>query len=77
MPEGPDGEPGTLYRLERRPVTLGVSSVNEVSITEGVEAGELVVVGNLSLLRDGLLVMREPEAEEPPPPDAGEQGPAP
>ena len=77
VPEGPGGAPGILYRLERRPVTLGVSSVNEVSITEGVAAGELVVVGNLSLLRDGLLVIEEPDAEEPPPPAAGEQGPAP
>lgn len=53
---------GDLYRLERREVTLGVSSVNEVEVTTGVAAGELVVVGNLSLLRAGLLVMAEPDA---------------
>lgn len=76
-PDAPDGAAAILYRLERRAVTLGVSSVNEVSITEGVEAGELVVVGNLSLLRDGLLVIQEPDAEEPPPPDPEEPGPAP
>ena len=28
---------------------------------EGVEPGELVVVGNLALLRDGLSVMVEPD----------------
>lgn len=76
-PDGPEEAAANLYRLERRAVTLGVSSVNEVSITEGVEAGELVVVGNLSLLRDGLLVIQEPDAEEPPPPDPEEPGPAP
>lgn len=69
---------GDLYRLERREVTLGVSSVNEVEIAAGVETGELVVVGNLSLLRDGLLVMEEPDAdEEPAAPASEEQDPAP
>ena len=69
---------GDLYRLERREVTLGVSSVNEVEVTAGVETGELVVVGNLSLLRDGLLVMDEPEADaEPAAPATEEQDPAP
>lgn len=73
---------GALYRLQRRDVTLGVSSVNEVEITAGLEAGELVVVGNLSLLRDGLLVMQEPAAEpgadpEAAPPPGEEQDPAP
>ena len=67
---------GDLYRLQRREVTLGVSSVNEVEITTGVETGELVVVGNLSLLRDGLLVMDEPD-EEPAASATEEQDPAP
>ncbi len=48
-----------LYRLERREVELGSSSVSDVEVTAGVEEGELVVVGNLSLLRDGLLVTLE------------------
>ena len=54
---GDDG----LYRLERRAVKLGASSIDEVEVSEGVEEGELVVVGNLSLLRDDLLVTREEE----------------
>ena len=57
----PTGEDDGLYRLERRAVKLGASSIDEVEVSEGVETGELVVVGNLSLLRDGLLVTRELE----------------
>ena len=53
------GSAPRLYRLERREVELGASSVSDVEVTAGVEEGELVVVGNLSLLRDGLLVTRE------------------
>jgi len=59
----PTDEDDGLYRLERRAVKLGASSIDEVEVSEGVEEGELVVVGSLSLLRDDLLVTRE---EEPP-----------
>ena len=59
----PTGEDDGLYRLQRRAVKLGASSIDEVEVSEGVEEDELVVVGNLSLLRDDLLVTRE---EEPP-----------
>ena len=52
-----------LYRLQRRDVKLGASSVTEVEVTDGVKEGELVAVGNLSLLRDGLLVTREAEED--------------
>ena len=56
------------YRLQRREVALGASSVSDVEVTAGVREGELVVVGNLSLLRDGLLVTRDsgesPDREE-------------
>ena len=38
---------------------LGSSSVSDVEVVSGVEEGELVVVGSLSLLRDGLLVTLE------------------
>ena len=55
---GAGSAPG-LYRLQRREVDLGASSVSDVEVTAGVEEGELVVVGNLSLLRDGLLVTRD------------------
>ncbi len=37
----------------RRPVTLGVRTPGFVEVTEGVEAGELVVVGGLERLQDG------------------------
>ena len=59
-----DDETAGLYRLERREVELGASSVSDVEVTSGVEEGELVVVGSLSLLRDGLLVTLE--RDEPP-----------
>ena len=55
---GAGSAPG-LYRLQRREVELGASSVSDVEVTAGVKEGELVVVGNLSLLRDGLLVTRD------------------
>ena len=59
VPMGLDASP---HRLELRPVELGLSSVNEVEITAGVEPGELVVVSSLSLLRDGLTVTLEPDS---------------
>ena len=73
-----EGEEGR-YVLERREVQIGVSTPSQVEVKEGVEPGELVVVGNLALLRDGLSVMVEPEAEPPAmdtgaAPDGGEPG---
>ena len=59
----PDDDIGAVHRLERRDVELGASSVSDVEVIGGVEEGELVVVGSLSLLRDGLQVILE--AEEP------------
>ena len=47
-----------------------MSTPSQVEVKEGVEPGDLVVVGNLALLRDGLAVMVEPEAE-PPVPEIG------
>ena len=64
---GPIEGEESLYRLERREVKIGVSTPSQVEVTDGVEVGELVVVGNLSLLRDGLSVMVR---EEPPEEDA-------
>ncbi len=55
------GEPGGLYRLQRRDVRLGASSVSDVEVIAGVAEGELVVVGSLALLRDGLQVTLEGE----------------
>lgn len=59
-----EGEEGQ-YVLERREVDIGVSTPSQVEVKEGIEPGELIVVGNLSLLRDGLSVMVEREAEPP------------
>ena len=64
--EGEDGR----YVLERRDVQIGVSTPSQVEVKQGVEPGELVVVGNLALLRDGLSVMVEPEAGPPAPDEA-------
>ena len=67
--EGEDGQ----YVLERREVEIGVSTPSQVEVNEGVKPGDLVVVGNLALLRDGLSVMVEQEAE----PHAAEIGTVP
>lgn len=61
-----EGEEGQ-YVLERREVEIGVSTPSQVEVKEGIEPGEMVVVGNLALLRDGLSVMVEQEAEPPAP----------
>ena len=70
----PTEEDDGLYRLERRTVRLGASSIDEVEVSEGVAQDELVVVGNLSLLREALLVTREEdipddESDQPSEPD--------
>ena len=71
----PVAEDADLHRLERRDVKLGASSVNEVEVTAGLEPGELVVVGNLSLLRDGLTVTLEQLQDgEPADPEPGGEG---
>ena len=59
-----EGESGQ-YVLERRDVDVGVSTPSQVEVKDGIEPGELVVVGNLALLRDGLSVMVEQETEPP------------
>ena len=69
------GSAPRLYRLERREVELGASSVSDVEVTAGVEEGELVVVGSLSLLRDGLLVTLDAD-ESTDAEDAAEGGPS-
>ncbi len=58
-----DGEDGR-YLLERREVRIGVSTPTQVEVTRGIEPGELVVVGNLALLRDGLSVMTGAETPD-------------
>lgn len=62
----PVEEEDVAYVLERREVELGVSTPNQVEVKEGIKPGDLVVVGNLVLLRDGLSVMakREPRKEQ-------------
>lgn len=50
-----DGE-GGRYLLDRREVRTGASTPTQIEVTDGIEPGELVVIGNLALLRDGLSV---------------------
>ena len=60
-----DGQDGR-YLLERREVLIGASTPTQVEVSGGIEPGELVVVGNLALLRDGLSVTTGPEPPETP-----------
>lgn len=68
-----DGD-GGRYRLERREVRIGTSTPTQIEVTEGIEPGELVVVGNLTLLRDGLSVTA---GEETPPQEGASTEPEP
>jgi RND family efflux transporter MFP subunit len=43
-------------RIEMRTVRLGLESADRVVVTDGVQAGELVVVGNRAQLKPGALV---------------------
>ena len=60
-----DGQDGR-YLLERREVLIGASTPTQVEVNVGIESGELVVVGNLALLRDGLSVTTGAETPETP-----------
>ena len=65
--EGQDGR----FLLERREVRIGASTPTQVEANSGIEPGELVVVGNLALLRDGLSVTVAPEGPGPAEPESG------
>ena len=43
----------TNHEVELRPVKLGIEGPDKYEITEGLSEGELVVLGNHSLLRPG------------------------
>jgi RND family efflux transporter MFP subunit len=43
-------------RVEVRPVTLGIESRSRIEIVSGLSAGDQVVVGNTSQLREGQVV---------------------
>jgi RND family efflux transporter MFP subunit len=47
------------YRLDRRRINLGLVTVNQVEVTEGLSEGELVAAGNFSRLREDMIVGRE------------------
>ncbi|NBC29940.1 MAG: efflux RND transporter periplasmic adaptor subunit [Spirochaetes bacterium] len=47
------------YRLDRRRITLGLVTINQVEVTGGLSEGELVAAGNFSRLREDMLVGRE------------------
>jgi HlyD family secretion protein len=44
------------YRLERRSIELGIVTVNLVEVVVGLSEGERIAVGNLSELRDDMVV---------------------
>ena len=71
-----DGQDGR-FLLERREVRIGASTPTQVEATNGIEPGELVVVGNLALLRDGLSVTVAPEGPGPEGPPDGPRPPGP
>ncbi len=43
-----------LYVLKKREVEIGIITVNQVEVVSGLVEGELVVIGNQSLYKDGL-----------------------
>jgi HlyD family secretion protein len=45
-----------FYRLEKTEIKTGISNVNFIEITDGLSVGDRIVVGNLTLFRDGILV---------------------
>jgi multidrug efflux pump subunit AcrA (membrane-fusion protein) len=55
-----EGQPAVFVfrgdHVEKRPVTLGITSGAEYEVTDGLAEGEEVVVGSTSLLADGLPV---------------------
>ena len=50
------------HQLERQPVTLGLETPDKVEILSGLQAGDLVVVGNLGNCQAGQRV--EPKVVE-------------
>jgi len=65
-------------KASRRVVTLGVRSAGGVEVVSGVQAGEIVVVGGLERMGEGLPVAPRPRGQKAPPatPDsAAKKGP--
>ncbi|MFP4484092.1 MAG: efflux RND transporter periplasmic adaptor subunit [Spirochaetota bacterium] len=58
-PAAGNGTAVERYRLRRRRITLGIVTVNQVEVTEGLSEGDLIVVGNFARLRDDMLVSRK------------------
>ena len=51
-------------QLEQREVTLGINNDTEVEIIDGINEGEVVVLDNLSRLRDGIKVQIDKTEED-------------
>jgi membrane fusion protein (multidrug efflux system) len=65
-------------KASRRVVTLGVRSAGLVEIVNGVQAGEIVVVGGLERMGEGALVAPRPRGQATPPatpPDSAAKAP--
>ncbi len=63
-PRAGNGSEAERYRLARRRITLGIVTVNQVEVTEGLSEGDLIAVGNFARLRDGMMVAREDGRED-------------
>ena len=50
--------------MEQREVTLGINNDTEVEIIDGINEGEVVVLDNLSRLRDGIKVQIDKTEED-------------
>jgi HlyD family secretion protein/macrolide-specific efflux system membrane fusion protein len=48
--------PGSTYTCVRREINLGASTVSSVEVVSGLNPGDLVVIDQLPLIRDGLVV---------------------
>ncbi len=49
------------FRLARRAIRLGIVTVDQVEVLDGLEEGDLVATGNFERLREDMMVARSPE----------------
>jgi len=50
-----------VYQLSKRSITTGTSDINNMEASSGLTDGDRIAVGNLKLLRDGILVTIRPD----------------
>jgi len=49
------------FRLARRAIRLGIVTVDQVEVLDGLEEGDLVATGNFERLREDMMVARSPQ----------------